>query len=122
MKKKTTYSFDKEDIELLKKPLINPCNECSSRPCGWWCQDRIRYEEKEKLYKERNVLELAEQLAELESLESEIDELEIKIAHMKNDYEKRRLNYYDDFSGRKCKLWGRDWKHFFSQKNDEGKS
>lgn len=90
MKKKTTYSFDKEDIELLKKPLINPCNECSSKPCGWWCQDRIRYEEKEKLYKERNVLELAEQLAELESLKSEIAELEIKIAHMKNDYEKRK--------------------------------
>lgn len=90
MKKKTTYSFDKEDIELLKKPLINPCNECSSRPCGWWCQDRIRYEEKEKLYKERNVLELAEQLAELRSLNSEIDELEIKIVHMKNDYEKRK--------------------------------
>lgn len=90
MKKKTTYSFDKEDIELLKKPLINPCNECSSRPCGWWCQDRIRYEEKEKLYKERNILEFAEQLAELRSLKSEIDELEIKIVHMKNDYEKRK--------------------------------
>lgn len=24
------------------------------------------------------------------------------------------------FLGRKCKLWGRDWKHFFSQKNDRG--
>lgn len=70
--------------------MINPCNECSSRPCGWWCQDIIRYEEKEKLYKERNVLELAEQLAELRSLKNEIDELEIKIVHMKNDYEKRK--------------------------------
>ena len=37
----------------------------------------------------------------------------------KNDYEKRRLNYYDDFSGRKCKLWGRDWKHFFSLRDDK---
>ena len=26
------------------------------------------------------------------------------------------------FLAESSKLWGRDWKHFFSQKNDEGKS
>lgn len=109
MKKQSTCIFDKHDNELLNEARISPCKKCRQYPCEWTYESyesKIRYYDWQKECKDLNIWELAEQLAELRSLKSEIDELEIKIAHTKNDYEKKKTNYKKRTCRREWKLCG----------------
>lgn len=88
MIEKKTYIVDKEDLKLLERPLISPCDNCNSSSsfcCG--CERIEKYEKMEHELKERNLLEVAEKLRTITQIESKIEELQSKIGDLKRQKE-----------------------------------
>ena len=99
MKETVNYSFDSEDIELLKKPIPNdPCNKCSDRVGCCGCNEHDIYREAIKPYKDRNIFEIANKLRTRNKIKQSIEESYSKISDINKELEKYNLpsEFYDD--------------------------
>lgn len=76
MKIITKYELEDGDLELLKKGLPeHPCQKCCDHDCCD-CPEEAQYEKTIKMYKDRNILDLAQKLASLCELDQKIAELQ----------------------------------------------
>ena len=88
MIEKKTYIVDKEDLKLLKRPLNQPCNDCSWRGSSCYpCWKVDKYHKLVRKLQERNLLEVAENLRTITQIESKIEELQSKIGDLKQQKE-----------------------------------
>ncbi len=88
MIEKKTYIVDKADLKLLKRPLNQPCKNCSmsGRRC-YPCWKMDKYHKLVRKLKERNLLEVADKLRTITEIESKIEELQNKIGDLKQQKE-----------------------------------
>lgn len=85
---KKEYSFDNEDLKLLKEMLPgNPCDKCGPNErmacCG--CPDRREYDKVIGVYKDRNIYEIACAIHKVDALVDEETRLKTQIQALKND-------------------------------------
>lgn len=88
---KREYSFDNEDLKLLKETLPgNPCEKCSPNErmvcCG--CPDRREYDKVIKVYKDHNIYEIACAINKVDALVDEEARLKTQIKAVKHDIAK----------------------------------
>lgn len=94
MKIVTQYEFDDEDRRLLSIKLPdNPCGKCylisSGECCG--CPDGDKYAETVKIYKERNIYDLALKFKRMDDLQKEIVDIQKQINNIKKEIEETGL-------------------------------
>ena len=85
---KREYSFDNEDLKLLKETLPgNPCEKCSPSErmvcCG--CPDRREYDKVIEVYKDHNIYEIACAIHTVDALVDEETRLKTQIKAVKHD-------------------------------------
>ena len=85
---KREYSFDNEDLKLLKETLPdNPCEKCSPSErmvcCG--CPDRREYDKVIEVYKDHNIYEIACAIHKVDALVDEETKLKTQIQAVKRD-------------------------------------
>lgn len=80
--------FDDEDRRLLSIELPdNPCNNCSVDNVGecFGCPDDFKYNEAIRIYKERNIYDLALKFKKIKKLQREIDKIQKEIEKIKKE-------------------------------------
>ena len=83
------YIFDDEDRRLLSIEIPDdPCDKCylnSNGCCG--CSDGTQYAETTKLYKERNIYDLALKIKRMHKLQKEISDMQKEIDNIVKEIE-----------------------------------
>lgn len=82
------YVFDDEDRRLLSIELPdNPCNNCSVGNVGecFGCPDDFKYNEAIRIYKGRNIYDLALKFKRIKRLKREIDKLQNEIEKIEKE-------------------------------------
>ena len=85
MKEVITYQFDEEDIELLKKEILdNPCDvKCHGGfVCCCGCPDVKKYEDTVKIYKDKGIFDIALEIKSVKDNKKRIQELQEKIKEL----------------------------------------
>lgn len=74
----TKYELEEGDLELLRKELPNhPCESCHERACCS-CDEEKQYEKAVKIYKDRNLYELAKEMKQVHECDRKIKEIRKK--------------------------------------------
>lgn len=74
----TKYELEEGDLELLQKELPdNTCEQCADHEC-YHCDEENKYEDCVKIYKERNLYELAQEMKKVYEYDRKLKEIKKK--------------------------------------------